>query len=77
MLFGVVSGIGRRGRGGLGIFTHWSEWHFKHILYSIPAKSLHYFHMDNISLKITVHWLFEDKVSFEIEVGVYEKFAKM
>jgi len=33
--------------------------------------------MDNISLETSVHWLSEDVVSFETEVGVYEKFAKM
>jgi len=30
----------------------------------------------NILLKTSVRWLFEDEVSFEIEVGDYEKFAK-
>jgi len=29
------------------------------------------------NLKVSVDWLSEDIVSFEIEVGVYEKFAKM
>jgi len=30
--------------------------------------------MDNIFLEISVHW---SGVRFEVEVGVYEKFAKM
>ena len=32
--------------------------------------------MANISLEMSVRWLSEDVVCFEIEVGVYEKFAK-
>jgi len=28
--------------------------------------------MDNISLEMTLHQLFEDAVGFKIEVGVYE-----
>jgi len=33
--------------------------------------------MDNISFEMTVRWLSGDVFRFEIEVGVYEKFAKM
>jgi len=32
--------------------------------------------MDNISLKCMFHWLSEDTVRFEVDVGFYEKFAK-
>jgi len=31
----------------------------------------------NISLETSLRWLSEDVDSFQIEVGIYEKFAKM
>jgi len=33
--------------------------------------------MDNILLKMSVHWPSREIVMFEIEVEVYEKYAKM
>jgi len=33
--------------------------------------------MDSILMETSVHWLSEDIVVFQIEVGVDEKFAKM
>jgi len=33
-------------------------------------------HMDNISLEMSVYWLSKNIVSFKIEVGVCETFAK-
>jgi len=33
--------------------------------------------MDNIPSEMPIHWLSEEIVRFEIEDGVYEKFAKM
>jgi len=32
--------------------------------------------MDNISLEMSVYWLSKNVVSFKIEVGICEKFAK-
>jgi len=32
--------------------------------------------MDNISLETSVHWHPEEVARFEIEIGVYDKFAK-
>ena len=40
-------------------------------------KSSEYFGMDNISLETSVCWLLGEMVRFEIDVGVFEKFAKM
>jgi len=33
--------------------------------------------MDNVSLETSVHWLSEEIVRFEIEVGVNDKYAKI
>jgi len=33
--------------------------------------------MDKIVLETSFHWLSDDIVRFKIEVGVYEKYAKM
>jgi len=33
--------------------------------------------MDKMSLESTFHWLSEDAVMFEVDVGVCAKFAKM
>jgi len=41
------------------------------------VKNSQYFRTDNIALETFVCWLSEDVVSFEINVWVYEKFAKM
>jgi len=41
------------------------------------VKSQQYFHIVSISLETSVHWLSEEVVRFEIEDGVYEKFAKL
>jgi len=41
------------------------------------VKSWLYFRTDNISSETFVHWLSEETVRFDIEVGVYDKFAKM
>jgi len=38
-------------------------------------ESSPYFHMDNIWLETSVRWLFQDVVSYKMEVGVYEKFG--
>ena len=34
-------------------------------------------YMDSASLESTFHWLSEDTVKFEVDVGVCEKSAKM
>ena len=47
------------------------------IVFDSCVKSLEYFHMDNISLESTVHWLYECIVTFKVDRGVYEKCAKM
>jgi len=33
--------------------------------------------MDNTSLECMSHWLSKDKVKFQVDVWVWEKFAKM
>ena len=40
------------------------------------CEELTIFCTDNILLETAVHWLSEDVISLEIEVGVYENFAK-
>jgi len=50
---------------------------FNRNVFDSCMKSFQYFRMDNMSLEMSVHWLYEYVVSFKIEVGVYEKFAKM
>jgi len=45
------------------------RWRFEWI--RLVCEKFKYFHMDNVSLQTSVHWLSEDAASFEIEVGVY------
>jgi len=69
-----------RGREVLGLFhSHWFEWRiFKTNVFDSCVKSCsQYFHMDNMSLETSVCWLYEDVVSFKIQIGLYKKFAKM
>ena len=87
MPFGVVNGIGRGIRvldvvhvpNAKGSFcSHWFEWHiFSRNVFDSCVKSSQYFHTDNISLETSVHWPSEGIARFEIDVGVYEKFANM
>jgi len=42
----------------------------------VVCEKLTYFRTDKISLEMPFHWLSE-KVRFKIEMGVYEKYAKM
>ena len=46
-------------------------------VFNSSEKIWQYFCTDNASLEMPVHLLSEDIVSFENEVGVYEKFAEM
>jgi len=61
--------------------THpdWHEWRFwgVHFLLDSRVKNWQYFRRHNILLETSVYWLSENIDSFEIKVGVYEKFAKM
>jgi len=41
------------------------------------VKSSQYFHMDNISAESPLNVVFKNVLYYEIEVGIYEKLAKM
>ena len=56
----------------------WFQWHtFAQKCVRLVHERLKYFHMHNISLESTFHWLSKDTVEFEVNVGVCEKFAKV
>jgi len=67
----------------LGVFlVHWFEWIFvvrqqKRNVFESCVKSLQYFCMDNISMESLLNAVFKNILCYKIEVGIYEKFAKM
>jgi len=78
MMVHISKGKGRN-RGFFGFFVHIGlNGVFECVsVFDSCVKNCQYFRTDNISLETSVHWLSGDVVSFEIEVGVHEKFAKM
>jgi len=90
MPFGVVSGVGR-GMGVLdGVHVPQGEEDVSGIFCRIGLNGIFFnkwlvheklkiflYVQYNTSLGTSVHWLSKYIVSFKIEVGVYEKFAKM
>jgi len=58
-------------------FAHWFEWHiFNRNVFDSCVEHWKYFHIDNISLEMSVHWLSEYTVSFKIEVGYTRNLLK-
>jgi len=73
---------GHRASSGRGDFWGLSPplvWmaYFNRNVFNLCVESWQYFRTDNTSLEMFVYWLSKDIVSFEIKVGVYQKFAKM
>ena len=65
------------GRGGYGCFALVGMAYFKQKDIRLVSEKLTIFpRTDNTSLETSIHWPSEEIFRFEIEVGVYEKFAK-
>jgi len=73
---GVLNGGSQplSGRGEIGDFSpHWFEWRIECIfVFDSYVRNRQYFRTDNISLEASIHWLSENVVNFEIELGLQE-----
>jgi len=68
-----------KGKGGSGVFSpiDLNCIFLKRNIFDLCVEVDSVFIQTLLLLKMFVYWLSEDIVSFKIELGVYEKFAKM